>query len=147
MSPTTNRFTSHVAVYLVLKENGSILLAQRKNTGYADGLYSLVSGHLEDNETIRQSIAREALEEVGIIIDPADVSIVHVVQHKTNNHYINFYCTCTKWQGNPVNKEPDKCSDVSFFACNRLPHNTLDSVVEALYNIENDIYFSEYGLK
>lgn len=141
------RFTTRVAVYLVLKHEGKILLALRQNTGYADGLYSLVSGHLEDNETIKQSMAREACEEVGIIIDPVDLEIVHVVQHKSNKHYINFYCTCTKWQGTPINCEPDKCSDVSFFPIDNLPPNTLDSVVKALCHINYGSYFSEYGLE
>jgi len=42
-----------------------ILLHQRKNTGFFDGHFSLVAGHMEDGETIITAAIREAQEEIG----------------------------------------------------------------------------------
>lgn len=53
------RFRLIVAVYLILRQNGKILLARRANTGYADGFYSLPAGHLDGDELATEGMARE----------------------------------------------------------------------------------------
>ena len=42
-----------------------ILLHQRKNSGFYDGHYSLVAGHMENGEGIYAAAIREAQEEIG----------------------------------------------------------------------------------
>ena len=44
------RFKVITAVHLILIENNKILLQRRYNTGYEDGNYSVVAGHVEENE-------------------------------------------------------------------------------------------------
>lgn len=61
-----NRFQLFCAVHLVLIQNNQVLLLKRKNTGYQDGNYGLVTGHMEKGETAKQAIIREAQEEAGI---------------------------------------------------------------------------------
>ena len=147
MNNNKERFTSRVAVYLVLIKNNQILLNLRKNTGFADGLYGLASGHLEDGETIRQAMIREAEEETGIIINPDDLKLVHVAQHKSNNHYVDFYFQCDSYAKEPVNCEPEKCGDVRFFPLNKLPDNFCGNVRQALEYIKHGSYYSEYGFE
>jgi 8-oxo-dGTP diphosphatase len=55
------RFKIFIAAYLVLEDNGKLLLHKRANSGYEDGNYSLVAGHLDGAETAKHSIIREAL--------------------------------------------------------------------------------------
>jgi hypothetical protein len=43
------RFKLTPAVYLILVKERKILLAKRKNTGWMDGFYSLVSDHMDGN--------------------------------------------------------------------------------------------------
>ncbi|MFH0856765.1 MAG: NUDIX hydrolase, partial [bacterium] len=45
------RFKVIPAVYLFLEEDGKILLLRRFNTGYEDGNYAFVSGHLDGGES------------------------------------------------------------------------------------------------
>jgi 8-oxo-dGTP pyrophosphatase MutT (NUDIX family) len=42
-----------------------VLLHKRQNSGFMDGSYSLVSGHVEANESFKQAMIREAHEEAG----------------------------------------------------------------------------------
>ena len=89
---------------------------------------------------------REAREEIGIIINPDDLKPVHVAQHQSNNHYIDFYFQCERYAGEPVNCEPEKCGDVRFFPLDKLPENLCGNVRQALEYIKNGSYYSEYGL-
>ena len=64
-----DRYKYICAVYLILIKGNQILLLKRVNTGYEDGKYSLVAGHMDGNETIKQAMIREAREEAGIAIE------------------------------------------------------------------------------
>lgn len=141
------RFMSRVSVYLILKnDSGHILFARRQNTGFADGFYSLVSGHLEAGETVQQAMAREAHEEAGITVCPDDLSVVHVVQHQSGSlHYFDFYLQCAQWKGCPVNREPEKCSDLRFLPGDPLPIDVCENVHCALACIAKNQYFSHFG--
>ena len=62
------RFTLVVAVHLFLRRGDEVLLARRCNTGYADGQYSVIAGHLDGGEEVVAAAVREAREEVGLDI-------------------------------------------------------------------------------
>lgn len=141
------RFMTRVAVYLIVVKDNQILLALRKNTGFADGLYSLPSGHLEKDETIAHAMIREAQEEIGIRINPEDLKLVHVMQHKSHFYYIDFYFRCDHFQGNPLNCEPEKCGEVKFFAQDQLPENLVGNVRQALEYVAQNSLYSDFGLK
>jgi len=44
------------AAYLVLRDGHNILLLRRFNTGYEDGKYSMIAGHVEDGETFSTAL-------------------------------------------------------------------------------------------
>jgi 8-oxo-dGTP pyrophosphatase MutT (NUDIX family) len=67
---TRNSFKIIPSVYLLLFKGNQVLLSKRANTGYEDGNYGLVSGHVESNETLREAMVREAAEEVGLTLLP-----------------------------------------------------------------------------
>lgn len=46
----------HVAVHLLLIRDNKILLLRRYNTGYEDGNYSVVAGHMTENENVFQAM-------------------------------------------------------------------------------------------
>ena len=85
------RFKMRVAVHLFLEEDNKILLLRRYNTGYEDGNYSVVAGHVDGDETVMSAMKREALEEAGIEIQENDLKIVQVMHRKSTDESIEYF--------------------------------------------------------
>ena len=134
-----------VAVHLFFLHNQHVLLLRRFNTGYEDGKYSVVAGHVEAGETVTQATIREANEEVGVRLIPQDIDVVHVMNRKSEDERIDFFLVIKQWTGEITNKEPDKCDDLSWFPVASLPDNTIPYVRAALENYQKGISFSEFG--
>jgi 8-oxo-dGTP diphosphatase len=47
--------------------------------------------------------------------------------------------------GRKKNMEPDKCDDLSWFPINKLPKNTIPFIREATSNVNQKIFYSEFG--
>lgn len=136
---------THVAVYLLLVKDERILLSRRHKTGWEDGMYTLVAGHVDRGETILSAMIREGKEEAGILLDEDDLAVVHVMNRKSNKPYVDFFIKTTSWEGEPTIIEPSRCDDMQWFPISNLPTNTLPHVVQALEFVQNGIYFSEVG--
>ncbi len=144
MSPQ-ERFRPHSALYLVLEKGDKLLLQRRHNTGYNDGNYGMVSGHLDGGETVKDAMIREAKEEAGITIKSDDMRVVHVMHHNANKEYIDWYIHATQWEGNIKIMEADKCDDLSWFSFESLPENIIPSVAHAIDCIRKEEWYSEFG--
>src|SRR3989344_9476080 len=106
------RFMLRAAVYLMPLKDNQILLSRRYKTGWMDGKYSLIAGHLDGNESVSKSMIREAYEEAGIKIDPEDLKPATVLhRYSTDQEYMDFFFIAEKWTGEPTIKESNKCDD------------------------------------
>ncbi len=138
------RFRAIPAVYLFLIKDDKVLLLLRKNTGFEDGNYGLVSGHLESNETIMEAMAREAKEEAGIDISVSDMELQHVLnRQELGNERIDFFFSAKKWEGEIVNNEPHKCDGLEWFDLNKLPNNIVDYIDQVLRDIKDKRIYRE----
>ena len=118
------RYAEIVDVHLILRRaDGRVLLARRQGTGYADGLLNAPSGHVEDGEDVREAVVREAYEEVGVQIDPAAVRVALVMQHRAphGSNRTGWFFEVRDWTGDPVNREPGKCSGIDWYPLDALP--------------------------
>src|SRR4051794_23501456 len=114
-----------VAVHVFFFSENRVLLSKRFNTGYQDGNYSVVAGHLEGGETVRQAAARGVSEEVGAQVRPEDWQAVAVMHRRAGDERVDFFLVAAAWQGQLVNKEPDKCSELRWFPADVLPANLI----------------------
>lgn len=138
-----DRQTAHLAAYLILERDGKVLLLRRYNTGWGDGMYSVPAGHVDVDEKIVTTMAREAEEECGIKIAEEDLEMVHVLHINTDKDYICFFFSAKIWKGEPRILEPDKSDDMQWFPLDDLPKNTLSFVKDVLEEYKKGISFSE----
>lgn len=134
-----------VAVHLILEKDNKYLLLRRYNTGYEDGNYSVVAGHVDGNETIISAMKREAREEAGIDIDKTNLKIVEVMHRKADYESIDYFLYCNKFSGNITIMEPNKCNELSFYEFDKFPTNVIPYIKQAISNYRNNIQFVDYG--
>lgn len=120
-------------------------MLRRFNTGFEDGKYSVVAGHLDGGETVRQGAMREAREEAGVEINPDTLQVVGVIHRNSDHERIDFFLAATDWQGEPTNLEPQFCDDLCWAPLDALPENTIPYVRRAIENYLGGIWFDEYG--
>lgn len=146
-----DRFKIVPASYLVLMKDNKILMLRRFNTGFQDGKYGLVSGHLDGNETFKQCMIREAKEEAGIDLKEDYMEIVHAMHRREManpvelRERIDLFIKVEKWQGKIRNMESEKCDGLSWFSLDNLPKNTIPYIKFALECINKNILYSEFG--
>ena len=152
MQPIHSGFSRHVvipAVYLVLVTDGRLLMLRRANTGYRDGYYSLAAGHLDGGDSRTAAMVREAREEIGVEIDPADLILAHVAHTPAEAgdreplERIDFYFLLQGYRGPIHNNEPRKCDDLSWFDLADLPPKTIPKVQTDLEAISKSALLSE----
>jgi len=133
------------ATYLVLQKENKILLLRRFNTGYEDGNYSFIAGHVNKGETFTQAMVREAKEEAGIDIKPEVLEVVHVMHRRSfEQERVDLFFATDEWNGSIKNKEPDKCDDLSWYSIENLPSNLIPCVRQAIECIKKGILYSEF---
>ena len=135
-----------LAVHLFLIKGNQVLLLRRYNTGYEDGKYSVVAGHVDGGEDVYTAMIREAKEEAGIDISIENLKIIQVMHRKKlDEERIDYFFECSEWSGDIAIIEPDKCDRLDWIDINNLPDNTIDYIHEALKNRGEGIAFSVYG--
>jgi 8-oxo-dGTP pyrophosphatase MutT (NUDIX family) len=140
----SDRFKVIAAVYLLFRRGDEILLLLRANTGYEDGKYGLVSGHVDGDEPLAAAAAREAREEAGVEIDPADLALRTVMHRRQDDERVEFFFEPSRWRGEIRNMEPDKCAALSWFPIQNLPENTIPYVREAIARSSQGVPYFEF---
>ncbi|MEU1959410.1 NUDIX domain-containing protein [Nocardia sp. NPDC019375] len=136
-----------VDVHILLVRDDKLLLTQRRGDMFA-GQWHLPSGKLDAGEPITTAAAREAREEIGVLIDPADLGFVHAVHAAGSGPEprLGLFLQARRWIGEPVNREPDKCAAVRWFPIDDLPDNLIEyPAVGIRAFLDGRAPFSEHG--
>jgi 8-oxo-dGTP pyrophosphatase MutT (NUDIX family) len=128
----------------VIKGGDRIFLMRRNGTGFRDGDYSMIAGHVEDNETVFDAMVREAKEEAGLALDPKRLRMIHILHRQDiDREYVDFFLSCDI-EEEPRNMEPEKCDDMGWFDMKNLPTNIVPYVKVAIDCIGKGEFYSEY---
>ncbi|MBA0124464.1 NUDIX domain-containing protein [Haloechinothrix sp. YIM 98757] len=135
-----------IDVHVLLISDPGLLLTRRRGGGF-DGMWHLPSGKLDAGEDALTAAAREAEEEVGVLIDPADLDHVHTlhVNGSGPEPRLGLFFATARWIGEPVNREPDKCSGIGWFDLDSLPTDLIDYPGAGITAYREGVSFSIKG--
>ena len=137
----SDRLEIRVAVFVVLEKDNQIFLLRRANTGWADGMLTLPSGHIDKGETAVEAAIKETREEAGVEVQAEDLEFLHV--HYVHDAYVNFYFKATTWEGEAVLNEPHLCSEVMWVNKNEIPEDAIYHVKNLFEQMKTDSKFSD----
>jgi len=143
----SRHFQLIVDVHLLLVSGGDLLLGRRANTGYGDGAYEPPSGRLAERETLVEAAVRVAAAQVGVALDPARVSLAHVLHDVSGAGRMAFFLTADGWDGDtsPVPLAgAGSYSDFGWYPLTELPANMIDRARVAVRNYAAGGRFSTY---
>lgn len=103
-----------------------VLLQLRSGTGYRDGHWATLAGHVDPGESVHEAAVREAAEEAGVTIDPAALHPVTTLHRFERGgpqveQRCDVFFTVREFTGVPVRREPDKAAALRWFALDDLP--------------------------
>lgn len=104
-----------------------VLLQLRDGTGYRDGHWAAAAaGHVESGESVYAAACREVKEELGVVVEPADL-VPLTVMHRTHGNgepideRVDFFFSCRTWEGEPRRMEQGKTADLRWCRLDALP--------------------------
>ena len=132
------------AVFIVFRRGDRILLGRRQGT-WGAGLLCPPGGHVEAGESFSVAAIREAREEVGIELEAKNLIPYHVMHRKNaeGQERIDMYFLVEVWRGEPVNKEPHKCSELIWVSQNEIPADCVAIFTQGFGLALKSIMYSE----
>ncbi len=111
---------------VILNQRNEVFLARRGEKARNErGLWECPGGSVEFGETLAAALRREMREEYGIEIEVCE--LLDVVDHilpDEGQHWVSPSFVCRITAGEPSILEPEKCSQIGWFALDALPSET-----------------------
>ncbi|MFI1436357.1 NUDIX hydrolase [Streptomyces lydicus] len=138
-----------IGVHLHLEDaEGRVLLGLRHpDSKYAGDTWHYLAGRCEQ-ESALTCLVREAWEEAGLVIDPADVElahVVHVVDAPGSLPLMQLVFRARRWEGTPEIREPDKCLTWQWWPRHELPDRIVSYTRTAITAISEGRAYSQLG--
>lgn len=105
---------------------GRVLLLRRgERAKFGQGLWDLPTGKSDPGEPVTVTAVRELREETGLVVDPGDLHLAHVVHGawgvESPNGFLTVVFAASTWSGTPENREPAKHSAVAWTPVDAIP--------------------------
>lgn len=104
---SNNKPYVRVAVGVILREDGAVLLSSRPADKPWPLWWELAGGKIEGGESVLAALTRELQEEIGITVTTATPWVKYVHEYSVNIVELNFY-KVTAWEGEPTPLENQK---------------------------------------
>lgn len=110
---------------LIINDDGKIFLARRGPLAKNErGLWEFPGGSVEFGEKLADALRREIFEEYGVEIEVG--KLLDVVDHilpEEGQHWVSPTYLCRIIRGQPVIREPGKCSEIGWFDPRDVPQD------------------------
>lgn len=138
-----------VGVHLYAEDaDGRVLLGLRHpDAAFAGSTWHFLAGHCE-RESAVACLVREAYEEAGLVIDPADLElahVVHVLHGPSARPRMQLVFRARRLGGTPWLREPDKCLAWRWWDPDGLPEPLVPYARTAIDGIRAGRGYSEMG--
>ncbi|HLY25641.1 MAG TPA: NUDIX domain-containing protein [Aggregatilineales bacterium] len=110
---------------IIVDDAGRLFLARRGMKAQNErGLWEFPGGAVEFGETLHDALNREIREEYGITIAVSELLTVtdHILPEE-KQHWVSPSYICRIVEGAPTIMEPEKCSEIGWFALDNMPDN------------------------
>jgi 8-oxo-dGTP diphosphatase len=134
-----------LAVHVFLVQQGKFLLMRRAGSGYADGQLGLPAGHVDLGETPTACAVREVAEELGVILDPAELRAGGTMFRNSQEPRVDIFFTTRSWAGIPEIREPNKCTELVWADPEQLPEDAIEFIGPAWNDAQNGRVLREFG--
>jgi 8-oxo-dGTP pyrophosphatase MutT (NUDIX family) len=137
-----------IDVHVLLVRDDEILLTQRRDRNpLFDQQWHTASGKLDANESVLDAAAREAFEEIGVLIETTDLRCVHTIHVRGSGPEprLGIFFLTERWIGEPSNREPDKCAGVAWFPLDDLPERLIPYTAAGIRGYRAGMPFSVMG--
>lgn len=102
-----------------------VLLRRGAGARFGAGLWDLPVGKCEPGEPVPRGAVRELREETGLVVAEEDLRLASVVHAAPGigsaAGFLTVVFVAERWQGEPVNTEPGKHSEVRWVGTGELP--------------------------
>lgn len=114
------------AAYVVLRRGDEVLLQLRRGTGYRDGHWAVLAGHVDPGESVHEAAVREAAEEAGVTVRVEDLRPLTTLHRFERGgpaveQRVDVFFEARAWTGDPVRREEDKAEHLGWFPLDGLP--------------------------
>lgn len=104
-----------------LIRNGKVLLVKRSpHVRHYPGVWDLMGGHVEGDESLEDALRREAFEELRVAIE--SLQPLATIHDPVEPAEVSVYVV-SRWSGEPVNASPDEHSEIRWFSADELPRS------------------------
>lgn len=141
----------YVAAFVIFRnQDGKVACLLRANTNWMNGKYGLPAGKVEQGESAEAAAIREAKEEVGIELKPANLEHRLTVFRTSSienepTPWVDILFEATNWPGELQNAEPDKHSSLDWLDLDNLPENVTPYMPFFFEQIKAGNTYAEHG--
>ncbi|WP_019629319.1 NUDIX domain-containing protein [Actinomadura atramentaria] len=140
LPPALDSHTLLVAAVIVHdRAADQVLLLQRgPDAKFAPRHWDLPVGKADKGEVVTATAARELREETGLVVNPVELKVAGIIHGawgvEAPNGFLTVVFVTHNWDGDPVNAEPQKHSQVAWHPVDKVPTEFVSTTRAALVN-------------
>ena len=131
--------------FLVLWRDDRVLLLRCWDEKQEQRSYRLIDVKLDGDDPAPVRLARQAHDDLGIVVVSDDLSLVHVAHRRTDRQYVDLFFATRVWAGAPALRTPSYCDELQWAEPGRLPEGTAVDARGGLEGIYRGRLFSMVG--